>query len=779
MKRFGILPSMVAISVWLFLCACFLLRAEQALAQQPGVVEGVILAGETQDALPGVNVYLENTGIGAITDAEGLYRLRHVPAGTYTLTARFVGFETQRQTLEVRAGGVLEVNLTLAEGTVSLQGVVVTATGERQSKAEIAATIGTINRDLIAYTKPAHPAEIMRRIPGVWVNTTSGEGHMTAIRQPLTTNPVYLFLENGVPTRSTGFFNHNALYEINVPMAEAIEVIKGPGTALYGSDAIGGVINVTSRAAPLSPEVNASVEGGSYGFKRLLVSGGSAVGNNAFRLDVNATESDGWRDATEYQRQSATLRWDLRLPGASRLRTVASFSNVDQEPAGSSAVSKDDFEGDPTVNYTPVSFRKVKAVRLSTEYERFTARSNLSLTPYFRFNEMDILPNWSLSFDPAIWETQNVSFGLLAKYRHDFEPLRARLVTGIDLDLSPGERFEHRISPTREGRIFTSFEDGEAIYDYDVTYRQAAPYVHGEISPVEHLRISGGLRLDLLGYDYENHLSVATEGRHRRAASTERNYAHLSPKLGVTYQFSPRVNAFASYAHAFRVPSEGQLFRQGSTTNTLDLEPVKADNIEVGVRAQVIDEVQVEVSAYTMTKTDDIVGFTDANGVRISTNAGETLHRGVEVGLLIQPVADLDVQGSFSYAEHTYEDWQPSARLDLSGNEMEVAPREIVNATATYRPSFLPGSSLSLEWTRLGSYWMDPENTAKYDGHDLFSLRATYAVAGGVSVFGRIINLTDERYAERATFNARRGEEFSPGLPRTFFLGLQYNLSRR
>ena len=89
----------------------------------------------------------------------------------------------------------------------------------------------------------------MGRMPGVWVATTGGEGHMTAIRQPLTTNPVYLYLEDGVPTRSTGFFNHNALYEINMPQADAIEVTKGPGSALYGSDAIGGVVNVLTRSA--------------------------------------------------------------------------------------------------------------------------------------------------------------------------------------------------------------------------------------------------------------------------------------------------------------------------------------------------------------------------------------------------------------------------------------------------------------------------------------------------------------------------------------------------
>lgn len=129
---------------------------------------------------------------------------------------------------------------------------------------------------------------------------TAGEGHITSIRQPLTTNPVYLFLEDGIPIRSTGFFNHNALYEINIPGAERVEITKGPSTALYGSNAIGGTINVLTRPSPLKPEIEINPEIGSYGWYRLLASGGNTWGNNGFRLDLNNTHSDGWGERSGY-----------------------------------------------------------------------------------------------------------------------------------------------------------------------------------------------------------------------------------------------------------------------------------------------------------------------------------------------------------------------------------------------------------------------------------------------------------------------------------------------
>ncbi|MBI3592748.1 MAG: TonB-dependent receptor plug domain-containing protein, partial [Nitrospirae bacterium] len=219
-----------------------------------------------------------------------------------------------------------------------LEDVVVTGAREAEPLKEKPQTTGVLKQKEIKDTKPSHPSDIMNRIPGVWINVTAGEGHATSIRQPLTTNPVYLFLEDGIPIRSTGFFNHNALYEINIPGAERVEVTKGPSTALYGSDAIGGTINVLTRPSPLKPEIEINPEIGSYGWYRLLASGGNTWGNNGFRLDLNNTHSDGWRERSGYDRQSATLRWDRTIGTSASAKTILTFSNIDQKTGGSSGL---------------------------------------------------------------------------------------------------------------------------------------------------------------------------------------------------------------------------------------------------------------------------------------------------------------------------------------------------------------------------------------------------------------------------------------------------------
>ncbi|VAX17510.1 TonB-dependent receptor; Outer membrane receptor for ferrienterochelin and colicins [hydrothermal vent metagenome] len=679
-------------------------------------------------------------------------------------------------TITIGATGLYPAYAKAEAGNVSLGTVTVTGTREEEPKAETSATVDIIGQKEIDDVKPAHPSDIMNRIPGVRVNITGGEGHMTAIRQPLTTSPVYLYLEDGIPTRSTGFFNHNALYEVNVPMAGGIEVTKGPGTSLYGSDAIGGIINVLTRPAPLTPSASVNLEAGAYGWKRALLTGGNTWGSDGIRADLNITHTDGWRDATDYDRQSGTIRWDSDRDSGATIKSIVTYSNIDQQTAGTSRLSKDDYENNPTKNYTPISYREVEAFRASLAYEKESKASLVSVTPYYRHNRLEYLANWSLSYDPSILETKNDSFGLLAKYRKDFEPYRTRIVIGADIDHSPGKKLEKEIDPVKEGKTYTNYTELDTIYDYDATFTGFSPYLHAEFSPTDKLRISAGLRYDVMSYDYGNNLSELQTGKHRRPGDTTVDYEHLSPKVGATYAFTDKVNGFVSYRHAFRVPSEGQLFRQGKTVNTVGLDPVKVDSYEVGLRAG-FEKAFFEISYYYMTKKDDILSYRLPDGSRETRNAGETLHKGVEVGadLALAVWANLGV--SFTYTEQTFEDWKPNSKTDYSGNEMTGAPKVIANTRLNLHPSFLGGGSVEFEWVRIGKYWMDDANTEEYDGHDLLNIRASYKV-GAFDIYGRVMNVTDERWATAAAYNKYRGSEYAPGMPLSAYAGVTYHFGK-
>jgi outer membrane receptor protein involved in Fe transport len=651
----------------------------------------------------------------------------------------------------------------------------------------------------------------MKRVPGVYVSQLSGEGSSVAIRQPITTKPMYLYLEDGIPTRATGFFNHNALYEVNLPQSGGLEVLKGPGTALYGSDAIGGVVNVLSRPSPARPTAEVSTEGGGYGYQRLLATAGGMAGGDGVRADLNLTRMQGWRERNAYDRQSATVRWDHAGDRGLSVRAVVTGTHVEQNDA----VPQDSaqFAGRSTLNRSPLAYRRVTALRASAAVERQSTASSWGVTPYVRHNVLSLLPNWQLTFDPQVYATRSTSFGLLARTRRDLGPQvggrpLARVIAGADLDVTPGAYHADSVRLFRRGTggatVYDSVQVTRRLYDYDVTYRQASPYAQVELSPVPALpalRMDVGARYDVMGYDYRSHLAPVQSGRWRRPANTTRDYTRLSPKLGLTYEASPALGVFASYRAGFRAPGQGQLFTQGATENTVDLRPVRVGSYETGVRGQLGAWLGYTVSAYDMTIRDDILTFTRADGLREVRNAGVTRHRGVETSLGALLARDLRLDLAYSATRQTYVTYTPQAArpatataaarpaISYAGRAIEQAPSQLGNALLTWSPQLLRGGRLAAEYTRTGryvaGYVLDaqsrPVAARHYDGYALWNLHANTQLTPHVELFGRVINVADATYAEVASYNhndAVQRDTYTPGNPRTVFVGLRVAATR-
>jgi outer membrane receptor protein involved in Fe transport len=737
----------------------------------------------TLDGVPtsDVAVYLVGTTRGTSTGADGRYQIAGIIAGNYTVTAQRIGVSTKKTELTLAAGQSATLDLALESAPTMIAPMTVSATRELRRRDEGSATVDVLDGAEIRRTHAAHPSALMNRVPGVHVSDLSGEGHSMAMRQPITTKPMYLYLEDGIPTRATGFFNHNALYEVNLPQAAGIEVLKGPGTALYGSDAIGGVVNVLTRAAPLTPSLEASLEGGAYGYGRLLVSGGATSGTSGVRADLNITRSENWKQDAPFRRQSGTVRWDLAAPGGWTARTVLTGSHVDQQDVPALSVAL--FDTSRSMNLAPIAYRRVQALRLSSAIELDQGASLWSVTPYARYNDMQLLPSWQLTYDPQTWDTKNTSAGVLTKYRRDFTPLRARIIVGADAEVSPGSFLAEQAIVTRTGtnRAFTSFTMGATQYDYDVTYRSASPYVQAEASPFSALRIDAGVRADFSGYVYDTRLAPLDTGAHRRPASTTRSYAHVSPKLGATLALDSATSLYASYRNGFRAPSQGQLFQQSSAANTVDLAPVTVNAFEVGVRGRVGRRATYQLSAYDMFVHDDIITYVTAQNTREATNAGSTRHRGVELGAGAALTSALRLDASYSVSKQKYVEWTPqaatatAAAVSYSGNLIEDAPSDLASLLLSYEAPALRGGRVAFEWSHTGGYATDPANTHRYGGYELLSLHLSGHVSPRTELFGRVSNLANRAYAELVTYDVFQKDQLTPGAPRMVYVGLKTN----
>jgi iron complex outermembrane recepter protein len=666
-----------------------------------------------------------------------------------------------------------------------LETVIVTATREARTRSQLPESVEAFDAATIRHVMPTHPAELLNRAAGVHVNNLGGEGHMTSIRQPLTTGGVYLFLEDGIPTRPTGFFNHNGLYEINIPQASGVEVTKGPGSALYGSDAIGGIVNSLTRAPRDTADLEATFETGSDGWRRGLLEANTPIGERSRALvQVNLTESDGFRDAGSYDRQSVLARWDAEPASAWSVKTVATLTRVNQD--GVSGLDERDYRHGPERNlyHGDIGFREVEALRVSSAVEWApNERHSLVFTPYYRDNRMDLMPSWMLTYDANVYRTDFDTWGLLAKHRWRNAGASLEWITGLDVDYTPSSYRELRITTTRaaDGSWVDYAFTGRVNYDFDADQRSVSPYTQMEWAASEQLRLSAGVRHDRFEVEYSDRLdasapesSFAPFFRHYRPEDQKVSWQHTSPKLGLVYEFMPGHRVFANWRHAFRVPTAGQLFRSGSVVESDRLEPVEADSREIGINGS-WHALGWELTVYDMEVSDDIVSIIEG-GTRKNVNAGETTHRGVETLLAAELGAGWSARLALTWTEQEYDDFAyvcGTATCNFAGKDVGKAPKTIGNATLAWQPPALHRLRLEAEWEHLGEYYTDETNTQSYDGHDLLNLRASFRVDPRWLVFARVQNLSDARHS---TYTANQvGSplvEYRPGMPRSFFLGV-------
>ena len=174
----------------------------------------------------------------------------------------------------------------------------ITTYGDRSPEA--AGAISILDAETIASVSADHPAEMLNTLPGVNIHTNSGQEHLIAIRSPVLTGGAgqgsFLILENGVPTRSPAFGNVNSLLEPHHETAKAIEVVRGPGSAKYGSTAVHGLINVILTDPSGDPLRQANASYGSLGrYKGDLIYDQGYLG----RASLSVQKDVGWRDDTD------------------------------------------------------------------------------------------------------------------------------------------------------------------------------------------------------------------------------------------------------------------------------------------------------------------------------------------------------------------------------------------------------------------------------------------------------------------------------------------------
>jgi outer membrane receptor protein involved in Fe transport len=655
--------------------------------------------------------------------------------------------------------------------------ILVTASRVEEDALKLPLAWSTVSRDTIALVDPVHINEIMQRVPGAWISRGNGQESIVSLRSPVLTGPgscgAFYSAADGISLRAPGFCNVNQLFDANFEQAGRIEVIRGPATALYGSNAMHGVINIISAAPTEQLDSRVGLEVGPYDYYRAKYRYSDTIGNHGISLSANGTSDGGYKDNSGYDQQKAIVRHDYSGQ-LWNVRTVLDAANLKQDTAGfieGYEVYKDG--SSKKNNPNPDAYRDAWSVRFYSAASRALNDNNLlTFTPYLRDNDMEFLQHF-LPWQP-VEKNAHGSLGLRSTLQTDTETLR--WVNGIDMEYTDATLKE------TQNEDFSPNQPAGVHYDYQVGATVGAIYSQIRTQTDSAWELDGGIRLEYTHYDYNNQTAdgapcgpESTACRFYRPSDREDSFTDWSLNAGVSYSLSQDHIAYVRLARGFRAPEATELYRLQAGQESANLDSEKIDNIELGLRGNWRGTTHYETAIYYMHK-DDVI-FQDANRQNIS--GAKTRHYGAEVSLDYQLNNHWSVGMDANFASHTYDDHVELLGLsgDIKGNDIDTAPRVFGSARINWDFSEIAGrnSRAELEWVYLDSYYLEPQNEHKYNGHSLLNLRITSDLTKRWSAGLRLTNLLDEDYAERADFGFGEYRYFV-GQPRGAYIQITYQL---
>lgn len=681
------------------------------------------------------------------------------------------------------------------EKTADLTEVVISASREKQERNEVPAAISVIDSAKIAQTKAFGIDQLVNDTPGVYLSTSRGssnEQHFTAVRSPISTKPLFLFLEDGLPIRPTAIFNHNALLELNTISHQRVEVLRGPNASIYGSDAIGGSFNFITKEPTKKLSGHISFQANELGYSGVGFDIGKQV-NDKFGIYIASQfnqRNNGPFEHSDYDKYALKVKTVFKPFDHSELTIMYSGSDFFTDMAGS--VGETDYRTRNFQSNQTFTNRDAVAHRIRATWEQKWDNNNkTSLSFIYRDNVMKQNPSFRISNERirgvktgrVLGEVNNNTFkSYVRSIQHQvkFPEINANLILGSSVDITKQDYVANRTEVTRDNanRKNISFDIlDEFILNYKADIENYATYTQFEISPIKELKFTGGLRYDYFHYDFNNRITTANA-----LANSKDNWGNLSPKIGMNVNFNKVTGAYVNFSTGFTPPQSSTLYR--SRDRNEGIKPSRYNNAEVGIYTKPIKGLKIDVALYELKGRNTLITIRDpeTDDDFINTNAGSTTSYGMEYGVSYKPSSIVEITHNGSYAKHEYDRFEFGGN-DFSNTDRETAPNLIGTSKVIITPK--NGLTLAFEHELIGEYNTslegqatdanDNPTTTKYSGHNIFNFMTSYRYKN-VELWLHTLNIFDKLYANRASFNRFRNENnYTVGNPRTFHLGVKYN----
>jgi iron complex outermembrane receptor protein len=674
-----------------------------------------------------------------------------------------------------------------AQGPMNV--VVVTGSRSEQNSSDLPAAIDVIDAAQIRDTQPrVNASEALATVPGLVARDRQNYAQDLQIssrgfgaRSAFGVRGVRL-IADGIPATMPDGQGQAATF--NLDMAERIEVLRGPFSALYGNHS-GGVVQLFTRNPKGPPAIETSFSAGSYGMRKLDVNAQGEANGIGYLLDASRFDIDGFRDHGAARRDQAYAKLTVATSPTSRLVMTASGLRQDdtQDPLG---VSWATYQRDPRAGEIDtrdtVFPQRTLAERYNTRKSIDHKQAGLTWEQRFGANRLQVTAyggNRRVVQYLAIWrdfQAPPTHSGGVVDFDRDFLGLdlnwrdvrefaggTLRTTVGIDASRSTDSRqgFENFVGDADvfgvRGRLRRDEEDKVSNLD---------PYLQAEWERDAWV-VTAGLRHNRVKFEVADH--YLANGNDSGAV----RYSHTTPLVGLLYKVSPTLNVYASAARGFETPTLNEVFYSGLRGGfNFNLKPATSTHLEAGVKALVGSNLRVNAALFQVRTQDELVVDVNSQGRTSYRNASATLRQGGELSLDAELGAGWNAKLALSALRAVYDEGFGTVP---KGSRLPGVPKTSVYGEVGWKEA---GGryGAALETITNGRVFVEDTNTAQAaPGYAIFNARAQARQEWGrwtIKEFVRLNNLFDKQYVGSVIVGDGNGRFYEGAPGRNWVLGV-------
>lgn len=760
-----------------FLIAVFFgeLHAQEQGSRTPAAVQPSVSGASTGGALTGT-VYdpsgrtvagarvslLAPFGLLAerITDSLGQFRFEELRPGSFVLAANHAGFSTASAVARLDEGESLTVDLRVGISAVKEE-VVVSASLGGTLAPQIGSSASVITQADIKERGVQSVFEVLRDVPGVQVSQTSRHGGQTSLFIRGGNSNYNLILIDGIEMNAFG--GDFDLGPVSVDGVDHVEVVRGPQSALFGSNAVSGVVNVISERGEGSPRFTLLAEGGSFTTRRFAGGANGLTHNLSWAVNLSRLDSGGVVRNDDYRNQTSYV--SLGFSKSPRRRFDFHFfgdANDGGSPGPYGSNPTNSFQctspTDPPPCVDTISRGKQNLYGYQASYaEQFSSRFRQTVSVNVGDNRGFFHGPFGDSFN---------------------NNLRTVVNALSEITLGPADVLVAGFEYNRE-RIENTFVADSANKPFLLPRTSLAWFVENRWSPSTRLSVTAGLRVDNI-----RTATLPPGGFGTRPLLPESSVTKANPRVALAWlPFRPSsesrfgsTRVHGSFGTGIRAPNGFEL----AFTNNPALKPEKSISFDSGVEQRLLNSHAIlDVTYFFNRYTDQIVtlgGSLQNLSSFSSDNLANSRAQGVEASFRVRPIRSLEISGEYTRLNSVLLALDHSTRaqaLFQVGQPLLKRPRNSAGYNVTWQRrrlllnlnGIVRGADLEVDPTNgaFGGLFPNQEYAVANAG---FSFRAV----GGMEFYGRLNNLLNRKYEEVFGF---------PSLHLNFLTGVRFSFPAR